>query len=382
MLASALISLLIMGRQAQAYFVLGQTPMSTQRIDPIVNPGKEASHVHSFAGVNTVQMTTSLETLEGADCTGSGIQVDKSAYWAPTLYAFDPAKAEFTRLKNTFTNTYYFNRNGKSTKEIEAYPKGIRFLSGNAMATDFDSETVEQITFVCLRGSSPGFESKTLPADFTTCDYGLRLQIHLKTCYDGKPLDMSASDHSAHLAWAGSGNTGDCDPDHPVRLPSQFHEWVYEVNKVAPGSQLVLANGDTVGYTFHVDFISGWDTDVLKKAMNDPSCDEAAFSPAKCAPLSSHIQDDKIKSECPKQVKLSVTEEIDGPLKALPGCNRIFNGPHVGKDKPNACASPVPAGVYAENLYPDPINGGNEHGDRKANLDNDFRQFSSDDGSA
>lgn len=47
-------------QQVQAYFILQGRPIVIERIDPIVSPGKVASHVHNIVGVSSAFVATRL----------------------------------------------------------------------------------------------------------------------------------------------------------------------------------------------------------------------------------------------------------------------------------------------------------------------------------
>lgn len=57
-------------------------PIVAGRIDPIVNPGKVAGHVHTIYGANNVRdvLNTPAE-YSRASCTSATISADKSLYW-------------------------------------------------------------------------------------------------------------------------------------------------------------------------------------------------------------------------------------------------------------------------------------------------------------
>lgn len=56
------------------------------RIDPLVNPGEVAQHVHAIHGSSGFSEKATYEDLINADCTSCAVTQDKSVYWAPALY--------------------------------------------------------------------------------------------------------------------------------------------------------------------------------------------------------------------------------------------------------------------------------------------------------
>jgi hypothetical protein len=95
------------------------------------------------------------------------------------------------------------------------------------------------------------------------CD-AMRMQVNFRQCGNGQ---LDSPDHKSHMAWASGGlDGGDCPASHPIAYPELFYEFVYPVgqfpfNTTAGAINWVLANGDTTGYGFHGDFISGWPHD-------------------------------------------------------------------------------------------------------------------------
>lgn len=69
-----------------AFFRVTCNPYKRERIDALISPGKESSHMHTFWGARNLgpDAITSEELRQG--CTSCDNQLDKSAYWIPTLY--------------------------------------------------------------------------------------------------------------------------------------------------------------------------------------------------------------------------------------------------------------------------------------------------------
>lgn len=56
------------------------------RVDPLVNPGEVAQHVHHIHGSSGFNENATYEDLINGDCTSCAVTQDKSVYWAPALY--------------------------------------------------------------------------------------------------------------------------------------------------------------------------------------------------------------------------------------------------------------------------------------------------------
>lgn len=88
MLASLLAILAALAAPAAAQTNLDHTrfvsifPIVAGRIDPIVNPGKVAGHVHAIFGANNIRdvLNYPAEASRGS-CTSATISADNSLYW-------------------------------------------------------------------------------------------------------------------------------------------------------------------------------------------------------------------------------------------------------------------------------------------------------------
>ena len=83
----------------------------------------------------------------------------------------------------------------------------------------------------------------------------------------------------------------------------------------------MLANGDTTGYSFHGDFINGWDQNVLEDAVQNCLYSNGDGVVASCGVLRPS-NDLNFARTCP-QADDVVSEQIRGRLSSLPGCNPV-----------------------------------------------------------
>lgn len=105
---------------------------------------------------------------------------------------------------------------------------------------------------------------------------------------------------------------------------------------------LAWANGDTTGYGLHADFLNGWDTDILTKALNDPGCVNLGYSIEiqKCPVLSPYFNTATAQACKPARGQLQEPyAQGDGNVvPRLPGCNFLWgaSGPKPTCDPPVA----------------------------------------------
>jgi hypothetical protein len=194
-------------------------------------------------------------------------------------------------------------------------------LAGNSALRNYTkSEEQDAISWVCL---GPGGETHYIPNK--NCRDGLRAQVFFPSCWDGKNVD--SADHKSHVSYPlGAFNSGKCPPSHPVRLMSLFYEVIWSINDFAdkwysPNHPFVLSSGDTTGYGYHGDFLNGWDTAILQKAIGN--CTNMGGLVKDCQIFDLHT--DAEMAACSR--KSDFPEIVTGTLAKLPGCNPIAGQP-------------------------------------------------------
>ncbi|MFI5914064.1 DUF1996 domain-containing protein [Dactylosporangium sp. NPDC051541] len=225
--------------------------------DPIVFPGLAgASHMHTFMGNTTTNANTTVDSLTkgSTTCKAKG---DLSAYWMPTLYNGDVA------VNPEGLQTIYYKTGVQDYRTIQPFPKGLRFVVGNAKNTDADKFlAATEKGFEC--GDS--YENKNIPVSCPT-DRSVKLNIRYQapSCWDGLHLD--SPDHQSHMAYPVDTHSAAgvvCPDDHPVAVPKLEFKMAWPVN--GDMSKVHFASG--AGPTFHYDFVNAWDDRTLK-AMID-----------------------------------------------------------------------------------------------------------------
>ncbi|ORY26506.1 hypothetical protein BCR39DRAFT_256661 [Naematelia encephala] len=325
---------------SNAYFILSHGSLETTRLDPIVSPGGISSHVHSIVGGSNFDKTIDIAKMRNGTCTTAAVSVDKSNYWVPQLYYYNPDDQTYQAIPLSFANTYYLPRAG-SDGIVKAFPDGLRMLSGNPNRRTYDSSIPSNvaISYVCLDydTSHTGDPAWAQRNSFFAhnCPDGMRAQINFPPCWDGVNLD--SSDHSSHMAWPSGGvDGGDCPTSHPVHLVSLFYEFIYEVQNFpfnnASVPTWVWANGDTTGYGYHGDFVNGWPalvngSNVLQEAIDNCNADNGVGGELNnCPPFVPYL-DSASASSCRPQNPL-VDEDVGFGhfINKLPGNNPLWVG--------------------------------------------------------
>jgi hypothetical protein len=103
--------------------------LTVERADPIVKPGGVAGHVHRvIGGSNFGVEIPSSDYLRESECTTTGIEEDKSAYWFPQLY-FEYADGTF-ELVNWWP-CHLLPLPQRAWEMTTIFPDNFRMISGN-----------------------------------------------------------------------------------------------------------------------------------------------------------------------------------------------------------------------------------------------------------
>ncbi|CAA9960154.1 DUF1996 multi-domain protein [Pyrenophora teres f. maculata] len=330
--------------------------MSYQRLDPGLFPGTESPHLHSFDGGNGLSRSMDFASTQASTCTTARVKTDKSLYWRPTLYYTNGSS--FYRVPEMSTKIYYKYGDGNNWANVTAYPPGFNMIAGQPNRRT-DSENPAGVRWGCHEpdGSSNPVFANGFPKGFSTCKYGFASEVTYPSCWNGQQMDPK--NPNAHMAYP-NGNAGigieNCPTTHrAARFPTLFIEYWWDVSsfKFGPNeAPWVLSNGDPTGYGFHADFMNGWATGVLEKAISENDgckcgCGCGQEQMEQCfGSANVNKDDDKDWASC------SATSPRDNDaasvLDALPGCNPLQYGPASatpvsGPGCTAAASAPVPA---------------------------------------
>ncbi|MER5643726.1 DUF1996 domain-containing protein [Streptosporangium sp. NPDC002524] len=203
--------------------------------DPIVYPGLAgAAHNHTFFGnKGTDAGSTNASLVSGA--TSCQDPKDGSAYWSPTLLqAGKPVKPERA--------TIYYKSGVSDYRTVKPFPVGFRLIVGDTKMTsaaDFKGYW-----------SCGNAKSKDFPA---SCPSGssLIMRHQAPSCWNGTDLD--SANHKSHVTYPVNGV---CPASHPVAVPMLEMKVPY---KLPGGRTEGLSFSSGVSYSFHYDFMNGWD---------------------------------------------------------------------------------------------------------------------------
>ncbi|KAF2195177.1 WSC-domain-containing protein [Zopfia rhizophila CBS 207.26] len=330
---------------ARATFVVQcYSRLFDQRADPIVNPGEAAGHVHTISGGNGFNFSMDYDQARASKCSTCNIKQDLSNYWSPKLY-FRAENGSFLSVPIIGDNDggdmggmaiYYLTRSGPDNDKLRAFPPGFRMVAGDPTKRhETDDFAGRAVTHKCVEGSDQ--DTKGLPTQ--KCDQ-IRVQVTFPACWDGKSLD--SEDHKSHVSYPKDGNYdgGRCPSSHPVHLVTLFYEVYYDTKAFksmwySDKQPFVFANGDATGYGYHGDFVNGWGTEVLQKALDKcvdghPNCPAEVFGEFRSQ---GEAQACKLPS--------IIDEQTAGVIEELPGCNPVTTVSEPAAPKVNCLAPKI-----------------------------------------
>ncbi|MCJ1341011.1 hypothetical protein MMC09_006307 [Bachmanniomyces sp. S44760] len=302
----------------------------TERLDPIVAPGKASTHAHTVLGGNAFAATMDYDTTQKSTCSSCSIAGDQSNYWIPTLY-YRSQNGSLTSVDmagNGQGGTVYYFQNRASSPlpgvQPQAFPKGFRMTAGNPeLRAPSAAIAGMSIDYACIDYNAHNPEVTSFPN--MECPDGLRAQVFFPSCWVGNNV-LDSADHQSHVAYpVGGYNGGVCPASHPYPLVSIFYEFLYDVNpqkypRYGSGQPFVWSMGDTTGYGLHGDFINGWQGDLLQNAMDTCNSNDTgiADNPPACPVLAGVNAN---ADTC--HIAPTLNEQTVGLLEKLPGCNTI-----------------------------------------------------------
>lgn len=110
---------------------------------------------------------------------------------------------------------------------------------------------------------------------------------------------------------------------------------------------LIFSNGDTVGTSYHADFVSGWDEGTLKEAINTCSVGDNVGA---CGAFVKSIANNGLSPCLHQGMQPDENVGMFEPITQLPGANCRW-GPEGGDEKPSCPATPTPGWTYPNVMH-------------------------------
>ena len=241
-------------RQSQAVWSVKCNLSHQAPDDPIVFPAQAGrSHLHDFFGNVSVDadVTTASLAKAASTCLDGMGEVDKAAYWTPTL--LHNGRPVTGPAKEHRIDAYY----GVLDKPlpVRPMPLGLRMIAGDSTART--AQPTRIVHYNCLRYPTGGQVTGSSAA-MPSCPEGtyLSAKITFPGCWDGVRLD--SPDHKSDMAYPVKQN---CPVTHPVRLPTLMVRLRWKTARPIPSSQLSLSSGGP--YSMHADFWNVWSPSVM-----------------------------------------------------------------------------------------------------------------------
>jgi hypothetical protein len=337
--------------------------VSYQRVDPALQPGTASPHMHSFDGGNSVSALTDFAATQSSTCTTARIKPDKSLYWRPTLYfnGNDGNGTGFHRVPEGQTKIYYKFGDGNNWANVTGFPENFNMIAGRPNKRA-EGDNPAGVQWACHEPDNRATKifTKGFPSGFQNCTGGFASEVTFPSCWNGKPLDpKSPNDHMAYPSGVSGVGIENCPTTHrAARFPTIFIEFWYNINSFmgkydTDSVPWVLSNGDPTGYSFHGDFLNGWEKGVLEKSIAETGgcncgcgCGQEQMEQCFGAANVNSDQD-------PDYLQCSVTDaastsEAAAFVETLPGCNPLQYGPAdataVSGPGCSATAAPIAGG--------------------------------------
>ncbi|KAL4888595.1 hypothetical protein BDV59DRAFT_196323 [Aspergillus ambiguus] len=314
------------------------------RMDPLMDPGKPSYHVHSVHGSSGFSWIADTDILRAGSCTSCGVKQDKSAYWAPALY-FMHENGEAEIVEEVGGMLAYYLLYGEN---VQAFPDGFRMIAGDPFLREFPwpipdppkSEwTGEQasqkalaqkaIGFNCLnyaKAAEPSLGRHFLPNKTYLdehCTDGVRFELMFPSCWNGK--DVDTDDHQSHVRYPSLVMDGTCPEGFEHRIVSLFFETIWNTYAFKDKEgYFVLSQGDPTGFGYHGDFMHGWESGVLEKAVQQ--CTNPSGEVADCPIF--ELQSDDEQQQCTFDIPDILKDEDVEKCTGLPNGLAIEWGPN------------------------------------------------------
>jgi len=216
--------------------------------DPIVFPGQPGmGHDHTFYGNTSTDADSTLSTLtKSPSSCGRGMGTsDRSAYWVPSLMKMNADGSSSVVKSEQVMTVYYRRAGGGMGPAVHPFPRGLRMIAGDSMATS--DQPLSIVQWDCGGGGQERPHMYQCPGGPSS---PIHASLVFPSCWDGVHLD--SANHKSHMAYARS--NGKCPARHPVSLP----EVTFEIDfpGIAGGPDYSLASGGI--YSLHGDFIADW----------------------------------------------------------------------------------------------------------------------------
>ncbi|MFK7800178.1 MAG: DUF1996 domain-containing protein [Anaerolineae bacterium] len=278
--------------------------------DPIVFPGGESmAHLHRFYGNEQVDHNTTMESLlTTGDSTCQGGELNRSAYWVPTLLApdydsvtnermidenGDPAWKAVPAVVGTNEEAhevFYYSAAIDDLDAIQPIPAGLRIIAGDHTTMPGETQDTSIVRWHCQSWESNDHSNPRWSATIPEClaPDRVRMDVFFPSCWNG--IDLDSDDHKSHMAYPIKDSTGEtvCPDTHPVAVVRPTYHYafgvrpdVYDpVERSSKGWRLASDGYEVTeqshgGLSLHADWFNGWHPAVMEAILE--TCIQGRF---------------------------------------------------------------------------------------------------------
>ncbi|HSK86159.1 MAG TPA: DUF1996 domain-containing protein [Rubrobacter sp.] len=217
-------------------------------VDPIVDFGGKAHHMHDFFANTTTNAKSTLESLRAGGTTCTDHPEDTAAYWIPKV-SWTDSRGTTTKLTASQTRFYYRLGAKSPNVDVQPHPAGLKIVT-------LQGKNVE---WRCFNGTW----STTPP---TQCSNGkLVVRVKFPDCLakDSNGPLLDSADHRSHMVDAvqpASGGKATCPSTHPIPVPRLQTNVEFPIPTTRGKPKLSSGAYSTM----HADFFNAWQEGVLE----------------------------------------------------------------------------------------------------------------------
>jgi hypothetical protein len=227
------------------------------QVDPIVDFGGQAHHMHDFFGNRTTSANSTLESLRaaasradhGTTCEPRPANAfgDTAAYWIPKISWTDSRRTTALKASQTF---FYYRAGLKDPAEVNPYPAGLKIVTAQG----------KNVEWRCFNGAW----STTAPSQCSNGKMVVRIKFPdcLQVDTNGQPV-VDSTDHRLHMVDAvvpSNGGFAECPSSHPYPVPRLQTNFQLPI-PTTRGKPKLSSGAYT---TMHADFFNAWQEGTLE----------------------------------------------------------------------------------------------------------------------
>lgn len=271
--------------------------------DPIVYPGQEdAAHLHRFYGSEDLDHNTTMQSLISTwESTCQGNELNRSAYWVPSLLApdYDQNTGEIKKDENwddswkavpavVGTNeeaheVFYYSAWVDDLDSIQPIPAGLRMIAWDHMTKPWTEQSSSIVRWHCQSWESTDAWNPQWSATIPDCKAPdrVRMDIFFPSCWNW--VDLDSDDHKSHMAYPIKNSQTwkvECSSSHPVPLVRPSYHYAFWVLPTVYNPQTksskwwrlasdhyTVTDQQAWGLSLHGDWFNAWHPSIMEAML-------------------------------------------------------------------------------------------------------------------